>query len=164
MAALLIVENNEFFRKLLKDYLKKQFPGLSIHEAADGETALQRIKVHPPEIVLMDIQLPGRNGLKLTKEIKTSYPQTAIFLFANYEVPELREIAYENGADCLIHKDSLISAGIPQMIQSVLSKRDRGADDYQRPGNESVKPLPRPSPGSKPAYGNSQKATHDFCR
>ena len=129
MGSLLIVENNEFFRRLLKDFLSRRFPDLVIDEAADGERALLQIMAHPPDIILMDVQLGGQSGLKLTKQIKHSYPESSILLFSNYDLPELRKIAHDNGADRLIHKDKITEAGIPEFIQTVLAnQRQRNKD------------------------------------
>ncbi len=140
MDSLLIVENNEFFRKLLKDFLSRRFPGLSIEEAPDGEKALLRILAHPPRIILMDVQLTGQNGLKLTRQIKNSYPETSILLFSNYDLPELRKIARDNGAERLILKDALMDAGIPEFIETVLSKRPTSTDPAKQPRRTEGKP------------------------
>ncbi len=134
MGSLLIVENNEFFRKLLKDFLSIQFPDLTIEEAANGEKALLQIMAHPPDIILMDVQLGGQNGLKLTKQIKHSYPDCSILLFSNYDLPELRKIARDNGADRLIHKDKIMEAGIPEFIRSILSNLRQRDNGFAPPG------------------------------
>jgi CheY-like chemotaxis protein len=70
MMKTLIVEDSAGFRKTFKEALGKRFPVLTIEEAADGKEAMQRIETWLPDMVFMDIRLPGETGLELTKKIK----------------------------------------------------------------------------------------------
>ena len=66
----MVVEDNEKNRKLVRVVLKAK--GYNIIEAATGEEALNLLKNQKPDIILMDIQLPGIDGLTLIKQIKAS--------------------------------------------------------------------------------------------
>lgn len=66
----MVVEDNEKNRKLMRVVLKAK--GYNIIEAATGEEALNLLKNQKPDIILMDIQLPGIDGLTLVKQIKAS--------------------------------------------------------------------------------------------
>ena len=66
----MVVEDNEKNRKLMRVVLKAR--GYNIIEAATGEEALNLLKNQKPDIILMDIQLPGIDGLTLIKQIKAS--------------------------------------------------------------------------------------------
>ena len=66
----MVVEDNEKNRKLMRVVLKAK--GYNIIEAATGEEALNLLKNQKPDIILMDIQLPGIDGLTLIKQIKAS--------------------------------------------------------------------------------------------
>ncbi|MDO8141301.1 MAG: response regulator, partial [Candidatus Brocadiales bacterium] len=61
----MVVEDNEKNRKLMRVVLKAK--GYNISEAATGEEALNLLKNQKPDIILMDIQLPGVDGLTLIK-------------------------------------------------------------------------------------------------
>ena len=74
----LIVENNASFRGMLKENLLTRFPSMVIQEAEEGKAALQKVEALQPDLIFMDLQLPGENGLQLTKKIKTSYPGTKV--------------------------------------------------------------------------------------
>jgi DNA-binding NarL/FixJ family response regulator len=100
-------------------------PSLSIVETADGQEALQEINDKRPDMVFMDIRLPGRNGLELTKVIKGSYPEVVVSIFTNYDIPEYRKTATEYGADHFLLKDSLSGIEIADMIKSTLSRKDK---------------------------------------
>jgi len=70
----MLIEDSSSFRQLVKNSLEDQFPSMEIIEAADGVEAYEKIDSHPPNLIFMDIQLPGKNGLELTKKIKADYP------------------------------------------------------------------------------------------
>lgn len=127
MSSVLIVENNEFFRKSFSQILKMHLPSLSIVDTADGQEALQLIDAKRPDMVFMDIRLPGRNGLELTKEIKDSYPDIVVSIFTNYDIPEYRETASQYGADHFLLKDSLSGVEIAAMIVAALSSKKKAA-------------------------------------
>ena len=56
----MLVEDNSSFRQLIKNDLQSQFPSMNIIEAGDGVEAFQKIGSHPPNLIFMDIKLPGR--------------------------------------------------------------------------------------------------------
>ncbi|MFZ0932400.1 MAG: response regulator transcription factor [Syntrophobacteraceae bacterium] len=99
MPSVLIVENNDFFRRSFKEILKMYIPSLLLYESVDGSDALAKIGQTSPDIVFMDIRLPGKNGLELTREIKDRHPDLVISIFTSYDLPEYRKIAEEYGAD-----------------------------------------------------------------
>jgi len=104
---LLLVEDNNLFRKTLRESLRVSFPEIAIDEAANGVEALKRVDVFAPDLILMAIRLPGESGLALTKKIKAIYPDIIIFILTNYDSQECREAASRYGADRYIPKDSL---------------------------------------------------------
>jgi DNA-binding NarL/FixJ family response regulator len=123
MPSVLIVEDNEFFRTSFREILKMHLPSLSIEESADGVEAMQRILAERPDIVFMDIHLPGANGLHLTREIKWNYPEIVIGIFTSYNLPEYRQTAFQYGADYFFIKDAISGAEIASMIEVILSNK-----------------------------------------
>jgi DNA-binding NarL/FixJ family response regulator len=114
----LIVEDNSFFRQTLRESLQMSFPGIAIDEAANGVEALQRVNAFLPDLILMDIRLPGESGLGLTKKIKEIYPDVTVFILTHYDTPECREAASRYGADRFIAKDSLNRMRLEELIKS----------------------------------------------
>ena len=104
--ALLIVDDNSMLRKTTRGILESRFPRLRIFEAGDGQEAFTQIHSHVLDLILMDIRLPGDNGLKLTRKIKNLYPKIVVVIFTNHDLPEYREAAFENGADFFFSKSS----------------------------------------------------------
>ena len=68
MSTILIIEDNEKNMKLLRDVLT--FKGHEVIEAVDGETGVALGKSRKPNLVLMDIQLPGINGVEALKQLR----------------------------------------------------------------------------------------------
>ncbi len=117
---ILTAEDNDIYRKLLKDILQKSFPEITIDEAADGEGALQKVNAVLPDLIFMDIRLPDENGLKLTKKIKTTHPNIRIVILTNYGTPEYREATSQFGADHFLLKDPFSLKELERLIKSYL--------------------------------------------
>ena len=139
MASVLIVENNHFFRRSFKEILKMYIPSLLIRESADGAEALQKIRAEVPDLVFMDIRLPGINGLDLARQIKDRYPDVVVSIFTHYDFPEYRVIAAKYGADHFLLKDKLSGAEIADIVRSVVSDKQRRAKKKRRLGMGGVK-------------------------
>ncbi len=81
----LIVEDNELNMKLFHDLLEAS--GYATLQSRTGQTALELARAHRPDLVLMDIQLPGMSGLDVTRELKkdpalAAIPVVAVTAFA----------------------------------------------------------------------------------
>jgi DNA-binding NarL/FixJ family response regulator len=121
MTGVLIVEDSAFYRQLLKEALHSRFPSVDIWEATEGKEALQAIETHLPDLVLMDIKLPGESGLELTKRIKKQHPDIVIIILTAYDIPEYREAAYQYKANYFLAKGSASKENILTLVESILS-------------------------------------------
>ena len=100
----LLVEDNEGYRRTVKEMLLSRFPAMNVREASDGKAALKTFDMDQPALIFMDIQLPGESGLVLTKVIKEIFPQVAVCILTNHDSPEYREAAQRSGADFFLSK------------------------------------------------------------
>ncbi len=116
---ILIVDDSALFRQSLKEVLHVRFPSIDIDEATDGEKAKQKIKTSPPDLIFMDINLPGENGLVLTQKIKGRYPNIIITLLSGWDLPEYREASIQCKADYLLFKGSVTQEEIFALVESV---------------------------------------------
>src|SRR3990170_6229558 len=119
MVRALIVEDSIFFRQLLKETLLSGFPSMEISEAGNGEEALRKIKTSPPELIFMDIKLPGESGLELTRKIKAQYPNSVVIILTSYDLPEYREAASQYQANYFLSKGSMTKEDILGLIKSI---------------------------------------------
>ncbi len=107
MFKLLIVDDNPVFRRALSDLLTRHFPMAHLEQAQDGEGALARAEILRPDMVIMDVDLPGENGLEVTRKMKELWDYIVIVILSGYDFPEYRQQAYRNGADCFISKGGI---------------------------------------------------------
>ena len=115
---ILIVDNNDFFRKALMEKLQMSFPAVIVKEAADGGEALREINAFLPDLIFMDIRLPGENGLELTKKIKAAHPNTIIFIITSYDLFEYRDAASQYGANRFLSKASFNWCELEELVKS----------------------------------------------
>jgi len=127
MLKTLIVEDNTTFRQSLKELLCTRFPFMDVEEAGDGEEALQKIAGLVPDIIFMDIKLPGENGLQITKKIKAEYPEIVIIILTYYDLPEHREAAFQCGANHFFSKGTSTQE-VVELVQSIVS--GKGLDSH----------------------------------
>jgi len=117
---ILIVEDSILFRQLLKQTLHDRFPSIGIYEAMDGEEALRKVEAFLPDLVFMDIRIPGGNGLDLTKRIKALHPNIIVIILTAYDLPEYRELSKQY-ADYFFSKGSSTIENIFTLVQSILT-------------------------------------------
>jgi DNA-binding NarL/FixJ family response regulator len=119
MLRVLIVEDNRIFREAFKKGLLDYFPSMVIEEAANSDEALQKIKGGPPDLIFMDVRLPGVNGLQLTQRIKKDFPDINIAILTDYDLPEYRQAAVQYGADRFYVKNSFRWDELEALVQSI---------------------------------------------
>jgi CheY-like chemotaxis protein len=103
-ATILVVDDNRINLKLVSELLS--FEGYQVHKAADGEEAQQRVQSQPPDLILLDLDLPGIDGLTLTQRIKSN-PQTAhiiVVAVTAFAMKGDRQRAEAAGCDAYITK------------------------------------------------------------
>lgn len=123
MCKTLIVEDSNAFRAAFKQELRKRFPEMRVEEAVDGAEALKKVDGFAPDIVFMDIRLPGENGLALTEKIKARNPGIVVVILTDYDLPEYREAALDVGADRFIPKGALNLAEIGRIVDALVGPR-----------------------------------------
>jgi DNA-binding NarL/FixJ family response regulator len=119
MLKVLIVEDNRIFREAFKKGLLDYFQSMVIEEAANSDDALQKIKGGPPDLIFMDIRLPGINGLQLTQKVKKDFPNINVAILTDYDLPEYRQAAIQYGADRFFVKNSFKWDELEALVQSI---------------------------------------------
>ena len=124
----MLVEDNTAYRQAVKNDLQLQFPSMNIIEAADGVEAFQKIDSQSPNLIFMDISLPGENGLELTRKIKADHPEAIVIILTSHDLPEYREAAIQNKANYFFSKDSIKADEIFRLVKSILLEKGFNAD------------------------------------
>lgn len=119
MEWLLIVDDNEMFRKVFRSSLKQHLDTIDIRESGSAENALITISnTPPPFLMFVDIQLPRENGLQLTHKIKHLYPETTVVVCTTFDSNEYRKAAYRAGADYFVSKSAVEIKELVKLIRS----------------------------------------------
>ncbi len=85
MISLVIFEDNKSLRQSLKLYFNHT-DGIQLAGAyEDGNEAVAKIRKHRPDVVLMDIQMPGLSGIEAMQRIKAAYPDTKVLIHNIFE-------------------------------------------------------------------------------
>jgi two-component system invasion response regulator UvrY len=101
----LIVDDQAPFRDVARTVVALS-PGFDVvAEAASGEEAVAAALDRHPQLVLMDINLPGINGIEATRQIMGEHPDTIVILLSTYTRDDLPDDARNSGAAKYVHKE-----------------------------------------------------------
>jgi DNA-binding NarL/FixJ family response regulator len=120
-----IVEDYEPMRMILKRVLKKNFPAItSVGESETAEEALVKIPEIKPAIALIDISLPGMDGIELIRRMKPQCGAVCIMVVTAHEVEFYREKALLAGANDIASKSDF--DGLINKIKALLESQNTG--------------------------------------
>lgn len=112
----LLVDDNYAVRSSLKTWLAYVFPQFKVLEADSGERALALFDFVSPPLVLMDIALPGMNGIETVRQIKAIEPETKIVMFTIHDEPQYQEDAQRAGASAFFSKSGMLADLFPILM------------------------------------------------
>jgi two-component system, NarL family, invasion response regulator UvrY len=100
----LIADDHTLLRKGLRQLLSREFPTGVIEEAKDSAEALERITAAQWDLILLDINMPGRNGLEVLQESKRLRPATPVLVLSAYPEDQFAVRAFRAGASGYLNK------------------------------------------------------------
>jgi len=103
---ILLADDHRFFRDGVRALLETMADFVVVGEATNGEEAVEKAAQHAPDVVLMDLQMPGLNGVEATRRILRTRPQTGIILVTMFEDTDSVLAAMRAGARGYILKDA----------------------------------------------------------
>jgi len=116
----LIAEDSLLVSDRLKELIGELHEVEIIGPASDGDTALQLFREHEPEVVLLDLQMPGRGGLETLIEIRKQNRSCAVIILTNYDLPEFRAACRHAGADFFFRKFTEFERAVEIVSELVL--------------------------------------------
>ncbi|MTI00085.1 response regulator transcription factor [Roseibium sp. RKSG952] len=119
---ILLADDHELVRDGIRARLQRFDMLEVVGEATNGAEAIELAAALLPDVILMDISMPVKNGLEAAAEIKARFPRTAILVLSIYDNPEYVHGVVQSGARGYILKD--ISAG--EMITAITSVANGG--------------------------------------
>jgi DNA-binding NarL/FixJ family response regulator len=117
MARLLIVDDHPLVRRGIVEVLDEAFPGGYIAEASDGAQALQAVCDRAWDLVVLDLSLPGRNGLDVLKEIRSTHPRLPVLILSTHPEQQFAARVLRAGASGYLNKGSP-----PEVLVSAVRK------------------------------------------
>jgi DNA-binding NarL/FixJ family response regulator len=103
----LVVDDQRPFRAAAAAVLRRT-PGFElVGDAETGEAAVEQLAALQPDLVLMDINMPGIGGVEATRRVVEQAPGTVVFLCSTYQREDLPADASTSGADTYLHKEEL---------------------------------------------------------
>lgn len=93
---ILIIEDEESMREGLRDWLTEG--GYKVETAKDGEEGLKIISDHDVSLVLLDLRLPGKDGISVLREAKIIRPQLTVIIITAYPSSQTKAAALKEGA------------------------------------------------------------------
>jgi len=109
----LIVDDHDALRDSLKRWLSSIFDKCSFFVAKSGEDAIAIAAAHKPEIVLMDVALPGINGIDAARRIRNTLPATKVIILTIHDAPAYKADATAAGSCAFVPKHRMYLDLIP---------------------------------------------------
>lgn len=143
---ILLVDDHEVVRVGLKTVLSRNAQFQVVAEAGNATEALDRVGRYRPDVIVMDIRLPGKNGIEATREILSQYPETKIIMLTSYAEDDLLFDAIAAGASGYVLKqigsnelvtalekigrgESLVDPALMQKVFARVREASRKAED-----------------------------------
>ena len=144
---ILITDDHAVVRRGLREILADSLEGATFSEAGNCDDALRLLARQPTQILVLDINMPGRSGLDLLKDVKRMYPRLPVIVLSVQSEDQYAVRCLRAGASAYINKDSApeelaqaarkvlgggryVSAGLAEKLVTILD------DDADRPRHE----------------------------
>jgi two-component system chemotaxis response regulator CheY len=115
-ATVMIVDDELFFREMLRDVLVNAGFNV-IAEALDGDEAVVKYRIHRPDITVMDIFMPEKNGIEAIKEIIAFDADARILIYTGLGFDDDAEVALRAGA-----RDVVLKTFSPEEVTGVIKR------------------------------------------
>jgi DNA-binding NarL/FixJ family response regulator len=132
-----IADDHPIFRSGLKFLLESSFPGVSITDFDNGQEVLDHLESAHPELVLLDIDMPVKNGLDTCAEIVDRFPDIRVVILSMYKDVEMVKLAFFNGAKGYLVKDNT-SEELFECVQAIREGKSYLAKDIRDPNRQEL--------------------------
>ncbi len=114
-ATILVIEDHDAVRGVLRHQLEAAFPQCHVIEANSGEEAIALIRIESPCLVVVDICLPGMNGIEATRQIKANLPSVPIVVWGFHNDDIYRAHAIAAGASTYVSQPAMVTELVPML-------------------------------------------------
>jgi DNA-binding NarL/FixJ family response regulator len=112
-ARALLVEDHDEMRAALRDWLNRLLAPVTLREAHDMAQALAAADDTPLDFALVNVELPGPNGIETTRELRRRHPRCSVIVMSVHDSEALRLAAIDAGAQAFVCKRELTTSLLP---------------------------------------------------
>lgn len=123
LPSVLVVEEHDEMRSAVRDWLLTSFPPLRLREARSMEEALALAEQAQLDLILVNLELPGPNGIEAARALRRRYPRSRIVVMSVNDSAALRIAALEAGAEAFVSKRDLRIALHP-IVANLIKQKD----------------------------------------
>lgn len=102
---ILIADDHGVIRHGIMKSLSESFPGAEYYEASNATEIMHQVHSNRLDLVVLDISMPGRNGLEILKEVKGNYPDIPVVIFSMYPEDQFAVRSIRDGAAAYLTKN-----------------------------------------------------------
>jgi len=107
---ILIVDDNPIIRRMLRVFIEHDTQSNICGEAENGQIAVEQVKRSPPDVVILDLQMPVMNGLEAARHISSIAPKTTMAMLTLYAQEEVTQQARAAGVQRVFSKADTLSS------------------------------------------------------
>ncbi len=119
----LIADDSPVIRKRLARLLAEVDRVTIVGPASDGDEALRLFDEHHPGLVVLDLHMPGQNGLEVLVKIRQQDRSCTVVMLTNYDFPEFRSACLNAGADFFLRKSTEFER-VVEMLKDLVELQD----------------------------------------
>ena len=123
---ILIADDHVNVRRGLRELLVDAFPGTHFSEASNGDEVLNKLIASQPDVLLLDINMPGRSGFEVLKDVKQTYPKLPVIMVSVQSESQYAQRCLRAGAAEYINKNS-VSEELAPAINKILDSGAKAA-------------------------------------
>ena len=124
---ILIADDHANVRRGLREIMLDAFVGAHFLEAANGDEVLAQLLLSQPDVLLLDINMPGRSGLDVLKDVKHSYATLPVIMVSVQAESQYALRCIEAGASEYINKNCASDELVPAIRKIMISAAKRAA-------------------------------------
>ena len=120
---ILIADDQSILRQRLKSFILAYMDDANILETEDVPSTLALARVENPQVIILDLCMPGGGGFHTIPTLKQLQPAPVVIILTNYPYPQYRQGCLQSGADYFLDKSSEFEL-IPEILQKIRSERN----------------------------------------
>ncbi len=129
---ILIADDSELIRDRIIGLIGKTSSQHLVEQAADGLETLEKACSFDPDVIILDIHMPHKNGLQVLEDISKKENRPLILIFTNYNYPQYRKKCLSLGADRFFNKSTEFEEMFVELRRLIANKGDSTIPDEKQ--------------------------------